>query len=302
MSVSVTAAGDVPLDALAPSRLPVWADRGDLVVWDGACRVCVSCRVGRPAACRAPLAPADAADRAQPADAADRLRPADAADRAQPADAADRLRPADAADRLRPADAADRLRPADAADRAQPADAADRARRRAGAGALADRPELLLAAAVADEVVRGGAAAPAVVVRGDGPAALAAAHAALGAGAGAVALLGGADAGGAPAAIFTSPDPDAVRAWIAPRSARGRADVVLAADGDLAAAARLVRRGGAVATTTAARGPRPSVTTLVQRELELLAPRDLVRGALACALPSIPPLVPHPHTGGPHGS
>lgn len=276
MSVSVTAAGDVPPDALVPSRLPVWADRGDLVVWDGACRVCAACRAGRPAACGAPVAVARGSDRAH---------------------------------------------------------------RRAGAAALADHPELLFAAAVADEVVRAAPAAPAVVVLGDGPVALAVAHAAAGAGAVAVALLGEAGnsvalgsaedaaagtgpaedaaAGTAPAEdapagtpaqpagpipLFTSPDPDAVRAWIAPRASRGRADLVLAADGDLAAAARLVRRGGAIATTTAAPGPRPSVTTLVQRELELLAPHDLVRGALVCALAPISPVVPHPHPGGPHGS
>jgi len=169
--------------------------------------------------------------------------------------------------------------------------------------------ELLTAAAIADEAVRGGPAAPAVIVRGDGPLALAGARAAAGAGAVAVALLGDvatpsdasaapppgsapADASDAAAPLFASPDLDAVRAWIAPRSARGRADLVLAADGDLAAAAKLVRRGGAIAAL-ADPTARPSVTTLVQRELELLQPR---------ALPPTDPPRPTPHPGGPDGS
>lgn len=170
--------------------------------------------------------------------------------------------------------------------------APERVRRRAGAGAAAAVPALLAGAATAAEVVRDGPAAPAVIVRGDGPLAHAAARAAADAGAVAVAILGepGARVGDG---LFAAADPGAVRAWIAPRAARGRADLVLAADGDLAAAAKLVRRGGAIAAVGGGRrgpataAPRPSVTTLVQRELELLRPRDLVRGALTCALPPI---------------
>jgi threonine dehydrogenase-like Zn-dependent dehydrogenase len=166
----------------------------------------------------------------------------------------------------------------------------ERCRRRPGAASAAVDPALLLAAAVADEVVRDGVAAPAVIVVGDGPLAAATALSAAGAGATEVALLG--DPGMAlPAPLFAATDDDAVRAWLKPRAASGRADLVLAADGDLVRAARLVRRGGAIAATATTadgdggRPTRPSITTLVQRELELLTPRDLVRGALACALP-----------------
>src|SRR5262249_37712334 len=152
-------------------------------------------------------------------------------------------------------------------------------------------PGLLLAAASADELVRDGAAAPAVVVLGDGPRAAAAAVAAAAAGVIAVALLGDPgtalnpdDSGdlGPAATIFATTDDDALRAWLKPRAGSGRADLALAGDGQLVRAARLVRRGGAIASLASERpdaGPRPSITTLVQRELELRAPRDLVRGA-----------------------
>jgi hypothetical protein len=161
---------------------------------------------------------------------------------------------------------------------------------RPGAAAYADRADELLGAAVADDLLRRSVPArPAVLVIGDGPVGRAAAVAALGAGAAVVVLLATpgplADAAmrlSAPGVLGPVPA-EGAREHLATLSPSGRADVVLAADGDLEAAARQVRRGGAIAAVVPPTG-HPSVTTVVQRELALPSPRDLVQAALSCRL------------------
>jgi hypothetical protein len=54
-----------------------------------------------------------------------------------------------------------------------------------------------------------------------------------------------------------------------------RADVVIALDGDLAAASKQVRRGGAIGTVCYPT-KLPSYTAIVQRELDVLVPSDLL--------------------------
>lgn len=54
-----------------------------------------------------------------------------------------------------------------------------------------------------------------------------------------------------------------------------RADVVIALDGDLAAASLQVRRGGAIGSTSTPT-KLPSYTAMVQRELEVLIPSDVL--------------------------
>jgi hypothetical protein len=60
----------------------------------------------------------------------------------------------------------------------------------------------------------------------------------------------------------------------------GPPDIVLTTDGELALAARLVRRGGSVASLGATAGVAP-MASLVQRELTVLPARDRVGTALA---------------------
>jgi threonine dehydrogenase-like Zn-dependent dehydrogenase len=141
-----------------------------------------------------------------------------------------------------------------------------------------------------DDVLRRSVPArPAVLVVGDGPAGRAAAIAALGAGAAVVVLLATpgpqADAALRLAApgVLGPATAEAAREHLATLSPSGRADVVVAADGDLAGAARHVRRGGAIVSVVAPTS-RPSVTTTVQRELTLPTPHDLVQAALTCRL------------------
>ncbi|MDN4171696.1 hypothetical protein QWY28_01955 [Nocardioides sp. SOB77] len=67
---------------------------------------------------------------------------------------------------------------------------------------------------------------------------------------------------------------DAVRAQVAGREPSGRAAVVVAGP-DVRAAVRAVRRGGHVCVPHATPDARPSVTELVQREVTLLAPRQV---------------------------
>jgi len=177
----------------------------------------------------------------------------------------------------------------------------ERWRQRPDGAWLAAHPELLLAAALADEALRAGPAAPVVVVLGAGDLASATAVAARGAGAVSVAVLGDAGRDAGDGVLWTHDDAE-LREWVAARSPSGRADVVLAADDDLARAARIVRRGGAIATTAPGLdGPRPTVTTLVQRELELPPLRDLVAAALRCALPEPTDPSSESHRGGTHG-
>lgn len=120
-----------------------------------------------------------------------------------------------------------------------------------------------------------------VLVTGDGPVARAAAGAALGAGATAVVVQGTPSPHDDAELRRQTPDaigplsPEAARERLGALSASGRADVVIAANGDLFAAARLVRRGGAIAAVVPPT-TRPTVTTIVQRELTLPATRDLV--------------------------
>jgi hypothetical protein len=161
---------------------------------------------------------------------------------------------------------------------------------RAGAGAYATRPDELRAAAVVDDLLRHDVPArPAVLVLGAGAIGRASALAALGAGAGAVALIAPPNPVDdaelrrtAPGVLGPLTD-EAARERLAALSPSGRADVVIAADGDLARAARLVRRGGVIATVVPPLS-RPTVTTIVQRELSLPSPRDLVQAALTCRL------------------
>lgn len=72
------------------------------------------------------------------------------------------------------------------------------------------------------------------------------------------------------------------RAW--PGS--GRCDVVVSLDGDLRTAAKLVRRGGAVAPVGGCAIP-PAMATVVQRELRFLACRDPEAAAASPALRSV---------------
>lgn len=175
-------------------------------------------------------------------------------------------------------------------DSGDPAAAPGTWRWRPGAGAYADHPDELRAAAIVDDLLRHDAPArPAVLVLGGGPVGRAAAVAALGAGAGTVGLVAppGAAADAelrrtAPGVLGPLTD-EAARDRLAALSPSGRADVVIAADGDLARAARLVRRGGVI-STVASPTTRPTVTTIVQRELSLPSPRDLVQAALTCRL------------------
>jgi threonine dehydrogenase-like Zn-dependent dehydrogenase len=136
---------------------------------------------------------------------------------------------------------------------------------------------LLEVAAAAHDLVSQAAGRPAVLVLGAGPPARAAAAAAAGAGAAPVVLLGEAKA--APGVDATVDERES-RVLLA-TGPSGRADLVLAADGDLARAARIVRRGGAIAALGAST-TRPSITVMVQRELELRPVRDRVRAALDC--------------------
>lgn len=59
----------------------------------------------------------------------------------------------------------------------------------------------------------------------------------------------------------------------------GPPDLILATDGNLALAARLVRRGGTIAAVGAEPGPVP-MASIVQRELTILTPRDRAGAAL----------------------
>lgn len=184
----------------------------------------------------------------------------------------------------------DPVRPAATSGDTDPAASDATWRWRPGAGPYAIRPAELVAAALVDDLLRHDAPArPAVLIVGDGPAGRAAAVAALGAGAGTVLLLAppgpAADAElrrTAPGVLGPLTD-ETARERLAALSPSGRADVVIAADGDLARAARLVRRGGVIAAVVAPT-TRPTVTTIVQRELSLPSPRDLVQGALTCRL------------------
>jgi hypothetical protein len=119
-----------------------------------------------------------------------------------------------------------------------------------------------------DALVAAGLPAPAVAVCGEGEVARA------------VALVVGRSGARAVAVADGAAD---VRTLFAHAGGAGRADLALALDGDLAAAARLVRRGGAVASLVPPR-TLPSVTALVQRELELVGPRDPVEALLAARL------------------
>ncbi|MCR6030138.1 hypothetical protein GGQ22_01605 [Nocardioides sp. zg-579] len=67
---------------------------------------------------------------------------------------------------------------------------------------------------------------------------------------------------------------EAVRAQVAEREPSGRAAVVMAG-ADVRSAVRAVRRGGHVCVVHASPDSRPSVTELVQREVTLLAPRQV---------------------------
>ncbi len=144
---------------------------------------------------------------------------------------------------------------------------------------------LLRAQRVVDDVLRPIAdAAPVVLVAGDGTVARAVAAAALEAGAATVLVQGrpspvnDADLRLHAPRVLGPLTPEAVRERLSVLSPSGRADVVIAAEGDLAGAARLVRRGGtigsAVPPTT-----HPTITTIVQRELVLSASRDRVPAA-----------------------
>lgn len=139
----------------------------------------------------------------------------------------------------------------------------------------------MTAARAHDAVRQYPGAAPAVLVCGDGGVAVAAAVAASGAGARLVVVHGDVVATDD---VVAAADESTVRGMLAAAGESGRADLVLAADGDLERAARRVRRGGAVAAVVEQR-TWPLVTQMTQRELELLAPVDLVAAALACALP-----------------
>lgn len=161
---------------------------------------------------------------------------------------------------------------------------------RPGAGPYAIRPAELVAAATVDDLLRHDAPArPAVLVVGDGPVGRSAAVAALGAGAGTVLLVAppgpaaDAELRRTAAGVLGPLTDETARERLAALSPSGRADVVIAADGDLARAARLVRRGGVIAAVVAPT-TRPTVTTIVQRELSLPSPRDLVQAALTCRL------------------
>jgi len=93
-----------------------------------------------------------------------------------------------------------------------------------------------------------------------------------------------------PTAPAGRPDPAlaAVRETFAKAGRSGRADLVVAFDGRLDAAARLVRRGGAVATTQS--DPTlPKLDTLVAREVCILPPKDPVGSLARLDLTSLKP-------------
>ena len=81
---------------------------------------------------------------------------------------------------------------------------------------------------------------------------------------------------------------DTVAAAIAPLSSlvQRRADVVLALDGDLAQASLAVRRGGAVGSIIEPVS-LPTYKAIVQRELEVLAPIDLLEAFTQIDIPRI---------------
>lgn len=77
--------------------------------------------------------------------------------------------------------------------------------------------------------------------------------------------------------IGNVPSREVVAAAVRPLSSPvdRRADVVIALDGDLAAASLQVRRGGAIGATCEPTA-LPSYTAMVQRELEVLIPSDVL--------------------------
>jgi hypothetical protein len=138
----------------------------------------------------------------------------------------------------------------------------------------------LNAAAAADDLLRHSRiTGPAVLVLGDDEVAATAASVAHRLGGRPTVLLGKSPLKGP----FAAKDEAHARALLASDASSGRADVVLSADGNLEEAASLVRRGGQIGTL-APTVSLPSLTTMVQRELVILAVRDRVQGALGCDL------------------
>lgn len=125
-------------------------------------------------------------------------------------------------------------------------------------------------AAVALDLILGAAAAgPAVLLLGDGRAAAHVARLLHDAGIRPLVLHGDVPV---EADVPFAPDDD-LRASFRETSPSGRSDVVVALNGDLGAAARAVRRGGAIASA----GPvqnAPRFPAVVQRELTVQRPRD----------------------------
>jgi hypothetical protein len=97
-------------------------------------------------------------------------------------------------------------------------------------------------------------------------------------------------------AVGNVPSREVVAAAVKPLSSPvdRRADVVIALDGDLAAASLQVRRGGAIGATCEPT-KLPSYTAMVQRELEVLIPSDVLEafaladldGVIATALRTV---------------
>lgn len=85
-----------------------------------------------------------------------------------------------------------------------------------------------------------------------------------------------------------APTRDAVVAAVTPLADpdRQRPHVVLALDGDLNRASRIVRRGGAVGALPAPR-TLPAYTAMVQRELEVLVPGDPLDAFALVDLPGV---------------
>jgi hypothetical protein len=141
-------------------------------------------------------------------------------------------------------------------------------------------PYLYDSAAAVDLMCAAHLCAPAVLVLGTGRQAAVAGTVLAASGAGYVAIAG--DVPPVPG-IPSSTDPAEVRLFFDHLAGPQRADVVITFDGDLLRAAKSVRRGGfigAVGSVT----QMPAPTTMAQRELDILTPRDIVEALMTMDL------------------
>jgi hypothetical protein len=158
-------------------------------------------------------------------------------------------------------------------------------------------PYLYDSAAAVDLMCAAHLCAPAVLVLGSGRQAAVAGTVLAASGAGYVAIAG--DVPRVPG-IPSSTDPAEVRLFFDHLAGPQRADVVITLEGELLRAAKSVRRGGFIgAVRTVTQMPAP--TTMAQRELDILTPRDIVEALMTMDLSGLGVCEAEGEQAGPQG-